>query len=71
MFSDCPVIVAPICPRCGKNSFGIKEIDVQNANFRHFAVLCTSCGCVVGTETMEVVDRFNRIEQLLHRAGLV
>lgn len=70
MFSNFPVAVTPICPRCGKNSFGIKEIEVQNANFRHFAVLCTSCGCVVGTETMEVIDRFNKIEQRLDRAGL-
>ena len=31
MFSSCPVFVTPICPRCGKGQFGIKELEVQNA----------------------------------------
>ena len=62
-----PVIVNPCCPRCGGHNFGIREIAVQNANFRHFGILCMSCGCVVGTESMQDDDRFNRSVQLLSR----
>lgn len=73
-----PVTVTPCCPRCGGQNFGIKEIAVQNANFRHYAILCTACGCVVGTETMQDDERQNILMQKLdfvmnglHRKGLV
>ena len=56
-----PILTMPICPRCGKSSFGIKEFQVEDANYRHFAILCTSCGCVVGTETMQDDERINKI----------
>lgn len=65
MFSSCPVFVTPICPRCGKGQFGIKELEVQNAAWKHYAILCTSCGCVVGTETTEHNDTLNKIAQRL------
>ena len=58
---DMPVYTTPICPRCGKSSFGIKEFYVQGANYRHYAILCTSCGAVVGTETMQDDNRLNQI----------
>lgn len=69
MFGSMPVYKTPICPRCGKAQFGIREIEVQGANFRHYAVLCTACGCVVGTESLELIDRFNRLEERMNRAG--
>ena len=62
-----PVITSPTCPKCGGPHFGIKEFNVQNANYRHFAILCTSCGCVIGTETMQDDDRINRTMQELGR----
>ena len=64
-----PVITNPTCPKCGSSNFGIKEFDVHNANYRHFAILCTSCGCVVGTETMQDDERINRAMQELGRAS--
>ena len=64
-----PVITNPTCPKCGSTHFGIKEFNVQNANYRHFAILCTSCGCVVGTETMQDDDRLNRAIQELRRVN--
>ena len=67
--TNLPVLANPICPRCGKGVFGIKEFSVQNANFRHFAIICTSCGCVIGTETMQDDDRFNRIVQMLNQVS--
>ena len=69
MFGSLSVCKTPICPRCGKSQFGIREIDVQNANFRHYAVMCTACGCVVGTESMELIDRLNKLAQSMDRAG--
>lgn len=62
---DLPVYVQPTCPRCGGHNFGIKEIPVQNANYRHFAILCTSCGCVVGAETMQDDERINQLKSEL------
>ena len=64
-----PILAMPICPRCGKSSFGIKEFQVEDANYRHFAILCTSCGCVVGTETMQDDDRINRTIQEIGRVS--
>lgn len=51
----------PSCPKCGSCNFGIKEFSVQNANFRHYAIMCTDCGCVVGTETMQDDERINQL----------
>lgn len=70
MFDSVPVYKTPICPRCGKSQFGIREIDVQNANFRHYAVMCTACGCVVGTESVELINRFDKLELRMDRAGI-
>jgi uncharacterized Zn finger protein (UPF0148 family) len=60
------VYTNPICPKCGKSHFGIREIDVQDANFRHFAIICTSCGCIVSTETMQDDDRQAKLESALN-----
>lgn len=66
-----PVFTSPICPRCGAiNCFGIREIEVRDARFRHYAILCTMCGCVVGTESMELTEHFRQIEERLNRAGI-
>lgn len=62
-------VAVPTCPKCGGSHFGIKEFNVQNANYRHFAILCTSCGCVAGTETMQDDDRINRTIQELGRVS--
>lgn len=72
-----PVYATPTCPLCKGHNFGIKEFDVHDANFRHFAILCTSCGCVVGTESMQEDDRkeqilrsLNDIKDMLQRHGI-
>ena len=31
--------------------------------------MCTACGCVVGPESMELINRFNKLEQRMDRAG--
>ena len=64
-----PVMKNATCPKCGGSQFGITEFYVQNANYRHFAILCTSCGCVVGTETMQDDDRINTLLQKLVRVS--
>ena len=64
---DLPILVNPCCPRCGKGAFGIKEFTVQGANFRHYAILCTSCGCVVGTETMQEDNRLDQVMTKLNQ----
>ena len=56
----------PTCPKCTNRNFGIKELVVQGANFRHYAIFCTNCGCVVGTETMQDDARNNQIIQALN-----
>lgn len=73
-----PVTATPCCPRCGGFHFGIKEMEVQNANFRHYAILCTACGCVVGTETMQddsrngvVVQKLDALTSALRCKGFV
>jgi len=60
-----PVMVNPICPRCGHSGFGIKEIVIQNATYRHFAIICTHCGCIVSTETMQDDERANQLKSEL------
>lgn len=62
-----PILTMPTCPKCGKSNFGIKEFQVQDANFRHYAIMCTSCGCVVGTETMQDDERVNQLQNTLSR----
>ena len=66
---NAPVFLNPSCPRCGKSVFGIKEFDVQGANYRHYAIICTACGCVVSTETMQDDDRSNRLLQALNNVS--
>ena len=66
-FMHFPILTIPTCPKCGASTFGIKEIQVQDANFRHYAILCTSCGCVVGTETMQDDERVNQLQNTLLR----
>jgi hypothetical protein len=42
----------PCCPKCGQYIFGIQEIEILNAKFRHNVICCQSCGCVVATEEL-------------------
>jgi uncharacterized Zn finger protein len=65
-----PILTMPTCPKCGKGNFGIKEFHVQDANFRHYAIMCTSCGCVVGTETMQDDERLNKIISKLNELNI-
>ncbi len=63
---DYPVLTNPVCSKCGGLHFGIKELNIQNANFRHYAIFCTKCGSIVCTETMQDDDRNSRIIQALN-----
>ena len=61
--------VTPVCPKCGGPQFGIKEVNIQYANFRHYAIFCTKCGCIVSTETMQDDDRNIRLIQVLNNVA--
>ena len=50
-----------ICPRCGHSGFEIAEQKVSNAEYRFFAIRCSSCGCVVGTH------EYNNIGNLINK----
>ena len=39
------------CPRCSSGSFEIVEANVADATYRMLFIQCSSCGCVVGTQT--------------------
>jgi predicted nucleic-acid-binding Zn-ribbon protein len=40
----------PTCPKCDNTRFELKELDVVGAQFKLYAIICTSCGCIVSTE---------------------
>lgn len=65
MFNSIPVYKTPICPRCGMSRFGIKELEVQNANWVHYAIICMACGCIVGTESVQDTSILNKIADRL------
>ena len=43
-------MITPTCPKCGNTSFEIGEIKIKDATYRHNAIVCVMCGCVVGIE---------------------
>ena len=46
--------VTPSCPSCKGTSFEVVESEVKRARFRHNAVCCSSCGCIVSTDVGKV-----------------
>jgi len=56
----------PCCPKCGSTSFEMGEVKVSNANYRHNAIACASCGCVVGIEeAMSLMYMLSKIAEKL------
>ena len=48
-------MTTPACPRCGNTSFEMGEIKIKNAAYRHNAIVCASCGCIVGLEEINSI----------------
>jgi hypothetical protein len=51
----------PMCPKCERKIFEIKELSPKNSKWKYNFVQCATCGCVVG-----VVDYYN-LGALIHR----
>jgi excinuclease UvrABC ATPase subunit len=49
------------CIKCDNHSFELKELKVAQANFKLFAVQCSSCGGVVG------IQEYMNIGSMLHK----
>jgi predicted nucleic-acid-binding Zn-ribbon protein len=43
-------MATPKCPKCEGTRFEIKPIEVAGANYKHNAVICSSCGAILGIE---------------------
>lgn len=43
-------MMTPSCPRCKNTSFEIGAIEIRGARYKHNAIVCVMCGCVVGLE---------------------
>ena len=41
-------MATPKCPSCGNHTFELQEFVPKGANYKMFAVQCSSCGVVVG-----------------------
>lgn len=39
------------CSKCNGGSFEMKESSVSHATYRILFIQCSSCGCVVGTQS--------------------
>jgi predicted nucleic-acid-binding Zn-ribbon protein len=50
----------PSCPKCGNHMFTTSEIEPSGSNFKFIAVICSSCGTIVG------VQEFFNVGQLIH-----
>jgi len=46
-------MTTPRCPKCNNSSFEMGEIAIKNAAFKHNAIVCSSCGCIVGMEEIK------------------
>lgn len=56
----------PSCPKCGGQLFEMTELQVQNANYRHTAIVCSKCGAIVGTEEcMSIMHMLDKIAEKL------
>ena len=61
-------MTTPTCPKCGGVYFSIQELRVQGANYRHNAIVCQSCGCIVGTE--EYLSTMNMLGKICDHLGI-
>ncbi len=43
-------MTTPKCPKCERTTFEIGAVQIHNARYPHNAIVCASCGCVVGVE---------------------
>ena len=58
----------PTCPKCDNTRFELKELIVNGAQFKLYAIICTSCGCVVSTQ--EYVNIGATLEILARKLGV-
>lgn len=42
-------MATPTCPKCTSTRFELKELAVNGARYRMYAIICSSCGCIVST----------------------
>ena len=56
------------CPKCGEHSFEQVEATLERAQFAVRFIQCATCGTVIGvTDSVDVVSKMNRIEDLLKK----
>ncbi|MFC1461125.1 hypothetical protein ACFLQR_01235 [Verrucomicrobiota bacterium] len=56
----------PQCPKCQNSTFQMNPLGIAGANFKHSAIVCSSCGCIVGTEElMSVMYMLSKIAKKL------
>ena len=58
----------PTCPKCQSTTFEINEIDVQHEHFKHYAVCCSTCGCIVSTE--EYNNTIYMLQQIMKKLDI-
>jgi hypothetical protein len=58
----------PTCPKCDSTRFELAELSIKNCNFRHYAVHCQYCGCVVSI--LPYMDIYTAIETLAKKLGV-
>lgn len=61
-------MATPSCPKCGNTSFEMKEFVIKNANYRHYAIICSSCGTIVSTE--ELASTMKALERIKEKLGI-
>ena len=57
----------PTCPKCEYTHFELKDLPHKDAKFRIYAVICSSCGCIVSTEP--VINTAAAIDNLAAKLG--
>lgn len=55
----------PSCPKCGEHEFEVVLITPKNAAGKWEFIQCSNCGVVVGTESLEVHEKINKIMEIL------
>ena len=43
----------PKCPKCNNSNFALVLIEPKGTRFKMYAVCCSECGAVVGTEPFD------------------
>lgn len=57
------------CPRCGKNSFELKEArKIAGSNYDFYFIQCASCGAVVGTHETHYVSFM--LQKIMKKLGI-